>query len=188
MAKSNLSHWSNDTAGTKNFEPIQPNLFDVYITPPAKLKTENLEILAEHINTVGGLQNINPATDVITQKFRNTTRSYMGIPTETSVDITIEFSMNLNDKNQAYTYKILRDWWRLGYDPDTGYCGIKKDYTGYIEIVQYNRNGDIFRRVKLSNCFITTAPEAMDSLDYNSADPMTASITIRCDSPIEELS
>ena len=95
--------------------------------------------------------------------------------------------MNLNDSNQAYTYKILRDWYRLMYDPDTGYAGLKKDYVGSMEILQHNRNGEVYRRIKLYDIFPTSAPETMDGLDYNSSDPFPASITFRCDWYDEEL-
>jgi len=176
-----LSHYTNSPINTLKYEPIHGSLFDVLIELPKQLDGTNLELLRDHINNVGGLQAINPALDLITQKYRFSTRSFAGMPGETAVDITMELSMNLNDANQAYTYKILRDWYRLTYDPNTGYCGIKKDYVGNMTIFQYNRNGDIFRTVKLYDVFPSTAPEAMDSLDYNTHDPMTASVTFRCD-------
>ena len=69
----------------------------------------------------------------------------------------------------------------LRYDPDTGYAGLKKDYVGDLEILQHNRNGDVYRRVKCYDVFPVSAPEAMDGLDYSSADPFTAAVTFKCD-------
>ena len=189
MAESTLSHYKNARSSLEMYEVLQPNLFQVIINPPAGLSgNDQIELLHEHINTIGGLQGLNPATEIITQKFKSSTRSFVGNPSETAIDISIDFSLNLNDNNQAYTYKILRDWYRLAFDPDTGYAGLKKDYTGSMEILQHNRNGEVYRRIVLHDIFITTAPEAMDSLDYSSSDPFTASATFRCDYYEEELS
>ena len=188
MAESRLPHYKNSAVSTGLFEPLHPNLFDVIINLPANLDGTQLELLHEHINTVSGLQGVNPAIDPVIQKFKWADRSFAGMPSQTYVDISIEFSMNLNDANQAYTYKILRDWYRLMYDPDTGYAGLKKDYIGSMEVLQHNRNGEVYRRIKLYDIFPTTAPEAMDGLDYSSVDPFTASVTFRCDWYEEELS
>lgn len=185
MSQSNLPHYKNFKPAVDKYEPMHPNLFKVVFQLPTKLAakyTEYIDFLPGHINTVSGLQGINPALDVVEQRFKWATRSFAGMPSTTSIDFTIEFSMNLNDANQAYTYKILRDWYRLAYDPDTGYAGLKKDYTApQIDIYFMNREGDPYRHVKLIDSFITTAPEAMDSLDYTSADPFSASCSFRCD-------
>jgi len=187
MPESRLPHYKNSSVSTQLFEPLHPNLFQIIINLPSNLDGTNLELMHEHINTISGLQGVNPALDVVEQKFKWATRSFAGMPSTTAIDVGIEFSLNLNDANQAYTYKILRDWYRLMYDPDTGYAGLKKDYVGSMEILQHNRNGDVYRRIVLHDIFPMTAPEAMDSLDYNSADPFTASVTFRCDWYEEEL-
>lgn len=191
MAESRLPHYRNSTVSMNKYEPLHPNLYKVVLNLPKKLQEVHgsfLEIMHEHINTIGGLQAVNPALDVVEQKYQWATRSFAGMPSTTAIDITMEFSLNLNDANQAYTYKILRDWYRLAYDPDTGYAGLKKDYVAdVIEILQHNRTGEVYRRIKLYDVFLTTAPEAMDSLDYSSADPFVASCTFRCDYYEEEL-
>lgn len=183
--ESRLSHYRNAKASIDKFEPLHPNLFDVVFNLPPKLNEAHgtmLEIMHQHINNVGGLQGINPALDVVEQKFKFSTRSYAGIPSTTSIDITMEFSLNLNEASQAYTYKILRDWYRLCYDPDTGLLGLKKDYVSpMIQILQQDRMRNIYRQINLYDAFMTTAPEAMDSLDYGTSDPFTASCTFRCD-------
>jgi hypothetical protein len=56
-----------------------------------------------------------------------------------------------------------------------------------MEILQHNRTGDVYRRIILHDIFPTTAPEAMDGLDYSSADPFVANVTFRCDYYEEEL-
>ena len=109
------------------------------------------------------------------------------MPGSTILDVTISFTLNLNDANQVYTYKTLRDWYKLVYDPETGEMGLKKDYVGTIIIVQYNRAGDIFRKLTLLDVFPTGAPVPFDALSYDANDPMTMDFTIRCDHWTEEL-
>ena len=182
MPESRLSHYVNSKVSTSLREPVQTNMFDVFFTTlPKKLASTDLDILYEHVNSISGLQGVNPALDTITQKFKFSDRSFGSMPSQTYIDITIEFSMNLNDAGQAYVYKMLRDWYRLVYDPETGYCGIKKDYVGDMKIIQYGRSQRIFRTINLYNVFPTTAPETMDTADYNSADPAVVSLTLRCD-------
>ena len=182
MSIEKMPHYSQSKVSKGRFEPVHQNLFEVSFIPPSGLTWGDAgALLLEHVNTVSGLQGVNPAVDAVTQKFKWADRSYAGMPSQTYVEIGIEFSMNLNEANQAYTYQILRDWYRLTYDPDTGYAGIKKDYSGDIIIVQYNRNGDIYRQLNFFHAFPQEPPQALDGLDYSSSDPQTASMTFRSD-------
>ena len=181
MATSQLPHYSNSNVAMNHYEPMHPNLFQVIINLPPAVDGTNRELLHEHINTISGLQGVNPALEVVEQRYKWATRSFASMPSTTAIDVTIEFSMNLNDSNQAYTYKILRDWYRLMYDPDTGYAGLKKNYIGSLEILQHNREGEVYRRLVLRDVFPTSAPESQDSLDYTNAEPFGATVTFRCD-------
>ena len=105
----------------------------------------------------------------------------------TSIDVTVNFSLNLNDSNQAYLYKTMRQWYRAQYNPETGEMGLKKNYVGTIVIVQFNREGDIFRKITLDDCFITSGLGFTDALDYSAADVQTLEITWRSDVYAEEV-
>ena len=182
-----LPHYSEDQTSKKgrNFEPVQANLLEVTILPPAGVA--GAELLLQHINTIGGLGQLHRDVSAVEQKYKFATRSYAGMPDGSAVDITINFSLNLNDANQAYVYKTLRQWYRAQYNPETGEMGLKKNYVGTIVIVQFNREGDIFRKVTLDDCFITTGIGFTDGLDYSSADPQALDVTWRCDVWSEEL-
>lgn len=65
--------------------------------------------------------------------------------------------------------------------------GLKKDYCGTIVIVQFNRKGDIFRKVTLEDCFITSGLGFTDTLDYGTADAQALEVTWRSDVFNEEL-
>jgi hypothetical protein len=109
------------------------------------------------------------------------------MPDGTAIDVTVNFSLNLNDSNQAYVYKTLRQWYRSQYNPETGEMGLKKDYVGTIVVQQFNREGDVYRKVTLEDCFITSGIGFTGSLDYSSPEPATLEITWRSDVFSEEL-
>jgi hypothetical protein len=182
-----LPHYSEDQTSKKgrNFEPVQANLFEVTILPPAGVAGQ--ELFLQHINSIGGLDGLHKGVDAITQKYKFASRSYAGMIGETTVDVTVNFSLNLNDANQAYLYKSLRQWYRAQYNPETGEMGLKKNYVGTIVIVQFNREGDIYRKVTLDDCFITSGIGFTAELSYESADPATLEISWRADVWSEEL-
>jgi len=178
-----LPHYSEDQTQKKgkNFEPVQANLFEVTILPPDGVAGQ--ELLLQHVNTIGGLAALHKDISPITQKYKQATRSFAG----TVDDVAINFSLNLNDSNQAYLYKTLRQWYRAQYNPETGEMGLKKNYVGTIVIVQFNREGDIFRKITLDDCFIISGLSFTDSLDYSSGDVQTLDITWRSDVYAEEV-
>lgn len=178
-----LPHYKTSKASSKQEEPLYGNLFEVTFLPPDGIDGG---LLLEHVNTVSGLGGLNPSIDAVGQKYKFSDRSYAGMPGQTFVDVAINFSLNLNDSNQLYTYKTLREWYKKIYDPQTGEMGLKKDYSGTIIIVQHNRKGEIFRKITLYHTFPTGELPLADSLDYSSSDPIPIDITFRCDSWDEE--
>lgn len=178
-----LPHYNESTASSNRYEPIQGNLFEVTLLPPGGIDGG---MALEHVNTIEGLDGINPEIAPVGQKYKFADRSFAGTPDQTFVDITVNFSLNLNDANQAYLYKTLRDWYKLQYDPETGEQGLKRDYVGTIIIVEYNRAGDIYRKVTLFDAF-PNAPTGLGSNDYSSAEPKTMEVVFRADHWTEEL-
>lgn len=145
-----LSHFLNSAAASNYYEPMYQNLFEVTIQPP--IAVSGAQILIEHVNKIGGL-NQDKGSEVIEQKYKWATRSYAsGIPTGTTTDLTLDFSLNLNNANELYVYKTLRDWFRLAYNPLTGEQGLKKDYVGTIVVTNFNRKGDIFWQRTFNSC------------------------------------
>ena len=181
-----LPHYSEDQTSRKgkNFEPVQGNLFEVTILPPDGVAGQ--ELFLQHINTITGLD-LHREVGPVEQKYKFATRSYAGMPDGTAIDVTINFSLNLNDSNQAYLYKSLRQWYRSQYNPETGEMGLKKNYVGTIVVVQFNREGDIYRKVTLDDCFIMSGIGFTNDLDYSASEPATLEVTWRSDVYAEEL-
>lgn len=137
-----LPHYLNSRASTKYYEPMYKSVFEVSIIPPVDVSGG--ELLLQHVNKISGLDT-DKGSEMIDQAYKFAKRSYAsGVPTGTTVDLSIGFSLNLDDANNLYVYKTLRDWWRKVYNPLTGRQGLKKDYIGTIVVVNANRAGQIF--------------------------------------------
>lgn len=148
-----LAHTKNSKAGSNMYEPVVGSQFAAYLFPPEGVTTDPL-ILQEHIKNVTGLFEDKTGENVITQKFQTATRTYdSNDKGETSYSFNIVFTLNLNNANQNYVYKIVRDWARKKYNPLTGERGLKKDYVGTIVVQKTDRVGNIFMTRTAIQCF-----------------------------------
>ena len=174
-----LPHYLNSRASTKYYEPMYKNIFEVSIIPPADVSGG--ELLLQHVNKIDGL-NTEKGSEAVDQAFKFAKRSYAsGVPSSTVVDLAIDFSLNLDNANNLYVYKTLRDWWRKVYNPLTGAQGLKKDYVGTIVVVNANRAGQIFWSRTFHDAMPTGDLTALNG-DYSEGGlhELTA-VTFRCD-------
>ena len=162
-----LSHYQNSMSAINRFEPVFLNQFEVTIIPPAAVAGG--EILLQHVSKVSGLT-LNKTTGLVTQKYKFARRNYSGAkPDQTFMDLSISFSVNLNDDNSMYVFKTLRQWSDLIYNPLTGAQGLKNDYVGTIVVSMFNKTGDVYRKVTCRDTFPTKPLTAM-SLNYTSTE------------------
>jgi hypothetical protein len=174
-----LPHWNNSAAAVNYYEPIFQNQFEVIITPPSAI-TQNVELLVEHVLTVDGLPELT-APNVVTQKYKFAQRSYAEArPESTIADLTIKFTVNLNEENNMYIYNILRGWADLSYDPLTGKQGLKRNYNGEIYIAITEKEGNIFREFKFKPV-IMNGPLSVMKLDYSSNELYELTAKFRAD-------
>lgn len=158
-----LPHFSNSLNSINRYEPVFLNQFEVAIIPPAAVLGGS--ILLEHVISISGLD-VDKNPSFVSQKYKFAKRNYAGgKPDKTSLDLGVKFSVNLNEANSMYVFKTLRQWTDLIYNPITGAQGIKRDYTGSIIISVFNKNGDVFRRITMRDCFPLKAIDPME-LDY----------------------
>jgi hypothetical protein len=158
-----LPHWTNSRAAFNYYEPIFQNQFEVIITPPVSI-SQDVDLLVEHVKSIDGLPEILPG--VVEQKYKFATRSYSAAkPENTIADLTVVFTVNLNEENSMYIYNTLRGWADLSYDPLTGRQGLKRDYFGQIYVAVFNKAGDIFREFRFNPC-IMNGPLNAIKLDY----------------------
>ncbi len=178
-----LPHYTQSRASSQRFEPIQPNLFELTVFSPLG---DDTGLILEQVKSIGGLNALNPSIDPIQQKYKFADRSFAGMPAQTFVDLPVNFTLNLNDANENYIYNTFRNWTNLIYDPLTGEMGLKKDYVGSMILVQYNRAGDIFRKITFKDVFPIQQMDFVDELAYENQDAVELTITYRCDHWVEE--
>ena len=159
-----LPHYQNSLFGINKYEPVYLNQFEVLITPPAAVLGG--PILVQQVTSISGL-GVDKTPAATQQKYKFAVRNYAGAkPEQTVFDLTVNFTVNLNDANSMYVFKTLRQWTDLIYNPLTGAMGIKRDYTGTIVLSIFNKQGDVFRRITCRDCFPISPIGAME-LDYS---------------------
>lgn len=182
-----LPHFSSSKAAVQLYEPVYLNQFEVLIQPPVAVSNPlgngGRTLLVENVLSVTGLA-VDKNPGVLEQRYKFSKRRYAGgVVDDTGVKVRIEFETNLDDNNSNYVFKTLRQWSDLVYNPLTGATGIKSIYAGgtYILVSIFNKQGDVFRRIKLVNCFPVDQIKSMD-LDYtNGTTPFKISLSFRAD-------
>jgi hypothetical protein len=181
-----LPHFTNARAAINNFEPVYLNQFEVIINPPSGITDASTSyngemLLTQQVKTITGLSTDITAVDPIQQNYKFATRRYAGgEPSTSDMNLTLEFEVNLNDKNSMAVYKILRQWSDLIYNPLTGAMGIKSDYVGSMVISIFNKRGDVFRRIRIPSCFLSESLNSME-LDYENPAIYSVSASFICD-------
>ena len=178
-----LPHYTQSRASSQRFEPIQPNLFELTVFSPLG---DDTGLILQQVKSIGGLNALNPAVETVQQKYKFADRSFAGMPTQTFVDLPVNFTLNLNDANENYIYNTFRNWYKLIYDPLTGEMGLKKDYVGSMILVQYNRAGDIYRKITFKDVFPIGQIDFVDEMNYATQDAVELTMTYRCDHWVEE--
>ena len=164
-----LSHFRNSRAAQELYEPVYQNLFTVQIALPVGVgsSAENTNLLLENIINIGGLQSNSFPDSPVAQKYKWASRRFAGAaPATTTMDVTMDFEVNLDRTPSAYVLKTLRKWNDLVYDPLTGRTGIKADYVApWVLITMYDRASNPFWQWKLYNVF-PMSPIAGPELNY----------------------
>lgn len=184
-----LPHYRSSRISTSLAEPIYLNLFTVQLTPPAALASqwdeESVNLMLEGVQDIQGLNSDIFPGGAFQQKYKHADRSFIqAVPSNTFMDITINFALNMkpdSDTPDNFTYKFLRQWNDLVYDPMTGRTGLKKNYVApNVVITMQDREGVPFWQWILYNVFPTKALEG-PGLSYTANEPMKASLSLRCD-------
>lgn len=178
-----LPHYRNSQAAINHWEPVYNAMFELTLFSPTELSP----ILIEHVKSISGLDDLNPSVTTTEQKYKQATRSYAGFPEKTTLDLTVVFTMNLDDSNENYVYTSLRRWRNMIWDPLTGASGMKKDYCGSGVIVQFNRDGSVYRKIILKDVFPTGNLTGMGDLAYDNSEAAELTLNLRCDYWDEQL-
>ena len=144
----------------------------------------------QHVRSISGLDGLTPTVGNVVQKFKFAERHYAAAgPDKTSLELTITYTLNINDAHQNYIYNSLRRWYDLVYNPQNGQMLTKKQYAkgSLMTIYEHDRNGAIWRKITCIDFFPSTPPTGLNEDSYdNTGDAKTVSITFIVDDWIEE--
>ena len=178
MAKINLPHLRSSEAGVNMYEPIVGSQFMLYLVPPAGVTGS--VVLTEHVKSITGMFDEPGGEGITEQVYQTSKRSYDSNEKNTTRNVDVIFTLNLNDANQNYVYNTMKQWSRLRYNPETGERGLKRNYTGAIVGIRYNRDGSIFWERTLHQCFVASNFPDLPA-DYGQNDAQELTVTFRSD-------
>lgn len=194
MALKHYSHYRNSNAASKMWEVVSPALFEVDFQFPRIIQGNEgaryePKILLEHVRSISGLDGLTPTIGNVVQKYKYAERHYAAAgPDKTSLEITITFTLNLDDNHENYVYNLFRRWYNLVYNPQNGQTLTKKDYAAgsTMDIYEHDRDGSVWRHIKCFDFFPSTPPTGLNEDNYDSmGDAKTLSITFIVDDWVE---
>jgi hypothetical protein len=163
-----LAHFTAIDSHHEKWEPIHKNLYEVTVILPTVLQT--IHPNATHLlleNSVTAKMPTYPTLGVVDQRFKYSTRLFVMMPDTTSQkDLKFTFNLNQNDDYQIFCFKILKDWYDLAWNNETGTLHYKKNLVGDIIVHQHDKEGKVIRRVTYHNTMMT-AFTGMEDLDWS---------------------
>ena len=159
-----LAHWSQVLSHNQNHEAVSKALFEITFDLPPILgrTTEEVRYLLENARNI--TLPLTPDIETQTQRFKYSTRTYVTLPTETHVsDLSITFNLNENRQNAVFVWNILKAWYDLAWNSQTGETHTKEEMIGNIIVNCHNKKGQIWRRVTYFNCQII----GIDEMDFD---------------------
>ena len=186
MARLNhVPHVRSVEAGRNYYDPVNTAIFEVSFTFPGLISSaisSKIDLLTEQVTNVGGLDNLLKTPAAGQQKFFGADVSYLN-PTldNTYAEITIDFNLNLRSVTDNYVLDAFMQWRNLNYNLGNGARYLKKDYVApFIEIKMANRDGTVWRVVKLWDVLLTNIT-GLDSLDITTNESPKLQCTFRSD-------
>ena len=192
MALRHYSHYQNSTAAREMYEVVSPAMFEVDIKFPdilTEIGGEQSYLMFEHVRSISGLDGVTPTVGNVVQKYKFAERHYAAAgPDKTSLELTITYTLNLNNDQQNYIYNMLRRWYNLVYNPQNGQMLKKIEYAkgSKLDIFEHDRGGEIWRQIRCFDFFPSTPPTGLNEDNYDSVgDAKTVSITFIVDDWVE---
>lgn len=169
-----LAHFTKVDSHQNIWEPIYQNLYEATLILPQGL--QSIHPNATHLlleNAVSVSLQAYPSLAPIEQKFKYSTRVFLQTPDSTSAkDIKISFNLNQNEDYQIFCFKMLKDWYDLGWNNETGTLHYKKNMIGDIIVHQHDREGKVIRRMTYHNVMMTGF-SGMETLAWTGSEIMS---------------
>jgi len=148
-----LPHFTKISPAADLEEPIYLNLFEIsFLLPNAIAQAFSSEYLLQQATSVP----LSLTEDISTkdQKYKFSTRIYMGTPEKTHIEFDIKFNVNQSKDGSMTTWAALKAWYDLVWNSQTGETFYKSDIVGTIVVNQHDKRGVVIRRVIYNNCQI----------------------------------
>ena len=143
----------NDPAGpgTLPQEPVWKNLFEVSFILPTLLVAQGRDpfILLPEATSVS--LDLTKDIKIVEQRYKYSTRAYLGMPDKTHVEFAIDFNVNVSTGGSMESWNILKAWYDLVWNSQDGTVGYKSDVIGTIIVNQHDKKGVVLRRVTFQN-------------------------------------
>lgn len=181
-------HFSSSKRSVELDEPLYLNLYTISINAadlPNGLIADQQEVnvVLEGVRSISGFETQPGLGSPAVQKYKFAERGYTGgQPGKTHLELTVNFELNLRREDDGtdnnYTYKFLRRWADLCYDPQTGRMSIKKNYACRAwTITMQDKEGVPYHQWTCYNIFPTSGIQA-PQLSYDNGNiwqnfPMT---------------
>lgn len=173
-----LAHFTAVDSHQQKWEPIHKNLYEVTIILPDVLQA--IHPTATHLlleNTKTAQFPKYPDLAVASQRFKYSTRAFVMMPDKTHIeDLTITFNLNQTDTYQIFCFKILKDWYDLAWNNETGTLHYKKNLVGDVIIHLHDKEGKVIRRVTYHNAML----KAFSGMEDVSWEDSTAIMDLSC--------
>ena len=165
-------------------EPVYLTKFvTTWILPTPLQSLYGAEVIVEQIKKIDGLD-FDKIPSAVDQAYRFHKRKYAGSVVDTSVELSMDFEVNVDESNRMYPYNIFKAWGKLQYDFMTGNMSLKKDYTGSVTIEIHNKVGTVLRNIYVPVIFIAGNLNAM-SLDYTSEAHYKSTVKFIAENPTD---
>lgn len=147
-----LAHFNNVISHNQNNEPIYKALFEITFDLPPLIgaSMDELKLLLENARNI--TLPLTPDIDIVTQRFKFSTRAYVTMPSQTHIeDLSITFNINESENNNILVWKTLKKWYDLVWNSQTGEQHTKREMIGKIIVNVHNKKGKVIRRVEYMN-------------------------------------
>lgn len=187
LKKTTMSyHFKQSKVSNSLDEPVYLTLFrQTIVLPPPLRETFGTELVHEQIKRIGGLT-FDKLPETVEQMYKTHKRRFMGVVTDTNVDIEIEYEVNVDPQGRMYPYNVMTAWSKLLYDPNTGFQSIKRDYVGSMTIEVFTKDGQVIRRSFVPIMFPITPPNEMELAHADEA-IYTMSVTYAAENFTDEI-
>jgi hypothetical protein len=150
-----LPHFVNLISTNVENEPVYKNLFEVVVTLPPIIETTNSSrVILENVTKFTSLNDTIKKLDSEDQQFKYSFRNYLKTPSDTHITFSLTMNLNQSDKKVMETWALMKRWYDLIWNSQTGELHYKSDYIGNVTVQVHDRTGEVIRRVDFVNAFV----------------------------------